>query len=107
MRFSVDAVPAEQFAQWVAATRGAGPVLDAQAYADLVKPSQAVAPFTYRAVDARSVRHASSSAGLPPTTMLVRSQSADVAEGGTMNLLGKLSWSAIPFDQPIIMGASA
>ena len=23
-----------------------------------------------------------------------------------MNLLGKLSWSAIPFDQPIIMGAS-
>ena len=26
--------------------------------------------------------------------------------GGQMNLLGKLSWSAIPFDQPIIMGAS-
>ena len=24
-----------------------------------------------------------------------------------MNLLGKLSWSAIPFDQPIIMGATA
>ena len=24
-----------------------------------------------------------------------------------MNLLGNLSWSAIPFDQPIIMGASA
>jgi cytochrome o ubiquinol oxidase subunit I len=24
-----------------------------------------------------------------------------------MSLLGKLSWSAIPFDQPIIMGASA
>ena len=23
-----------------------------------------------------------------------------------MNLLGKLTWSAIPFDQPIIMGAS-
>ena len=23
-----------------------------------------------------------------------------------MNLLGKLDWSAIPFDQPIIMGAS-
>ena len=27
-----------------------GPVLDAQAYADLAKPSKAVAPFTYRAV---------------------------------------------------------
>jgi cytochrome o ubiquinol oxidase subunit 1 len=24
-----------------------------------------------------------------------------------MNWLGKLTWSAIPFDQPIIMGASA
>jgi len=24
-----------------------------------------------------------------------------------MNLLGKLSWDAIPFDQPIVMGASA
>src|SRR5262245_8593971 len=30
-----------------------------------------------------------------------------VTEGGAMNLLGKLSFSAIPFDQPIIMVASA
>ena len=30
-----------------------------------------------------------------------------VTEGGKMNLLGKLSWSAIPFDQPIVMGATA
>jgi cytochrome o ubiquinol oxidase subunit II len=50
MYFNVDAVPAERFAQWVAATRTAGPVLDAQTYVDLTKPSQAVAPFTYRAV---------------------------------------------------------
>jgi cytochrome o ubiquinol oxidase subunit 2 len=50
MVFSVDAVPAEGFAQWVDAVRGAGPLLDAQAYEELVKPSQAVAPFTYRAV---------------------------------------------------------
>jgi cytochrome o ubiquinol oxidase subunit II len=50
MYFNVDAVPAERFAQWVATTRTAGPVLDAQGYADLTKPSQAVAPFTYRAV---------------------------------------------------------
>jgi cytochrome o ubiquinol oxidase subunit I len=28
-------------------------------------------------------------------------------EGGKLSLLGNLSWSAIPFDQPIIMGASA
>jgi cytochrome o ubiquinol oxidase subunit II len=50
MHFKVDAVPAERFAQWMAATRTAGPMLDAQTYADLVKPSQAVAPFTYREV---------------------------------------------------------
>ena len=39
MRFNVDAVPAESFAQWVDTTRNAGPLLDAQAYADLAKPS--------------------------------------------------------------------
>jgi cytochrome o ubiquinol oxidase subunit II len=50
MHFNVDAVPAERFAQWAAETRTTGPALDAQTYADLVKPSQAVAPFTYRAV---------------------------------------------------------
>jgi cytochrome o ubiquinol oxidase subunit II len=50
MRFNVEAVPAERFAQWVDATRNTGPVLDAPAYADLAKPTQAVAPFTYRSV---------------------------------------------------------
>jgi cytochrome o ubiquinol oxidase subunit 2 len=49
MRFTVDAVPIEQFMQWVDATRSAGPALDTQSYADLAKPSEAVAPFTYRA----------------------------------------------------------
>src|SRR6266481_2412500 len=50
MRFTVDAVPAQQFEQWVATTRDSGPVLDAQTYAELAKPSEAVASFTYRAV---------------------------------------------------------
>jgi cytochrome o ubiquinol oxidase subunit II len=50
MRFTVGALPTEDFAQWVTAARSAGPVLDAQTYADLARPSQAVAPFTYRAV---------------------------------------------------------
>src|SRR6266498_2145792 len=50
MRFSVDAVSAEDFARWVDAARNAGPVLDGSTYADLVKASSAVAPFTYRAV---------------------------------------------------------
>jgi cytochrome o ubiquinol oxidase subunit 2 len=50
MRFSVNAVQAEDFGRWLDTTRSAGPVLDTQAYADLAKPSKAVAPFTYRAV---------------------------------------------------------
>jgi cytochrome o ubiquinol oxidase subunit II len=65
MRFNVDAVPAENFAQWVDATRGAGPELDAQAYANLVRPSKAVAPFTYRAV-ASGLFNGILSAGMRP-----------------------------------------
>jgi cytochrome o ubiquinol oxidase subunit II len=65
MHFNVEAVPPERFAQWVTATRSTGPVLDAQAYADLVKPSQAVAPFTYRSI-APGLFTSILSAGLQP-----------------------------------------
>ena len=50
MHFTVNAVTEDGFAQWVRQTRETGSVLDKQAYADLVKPSKAVAPFTYRGV---------------------------------------------------------
>jgi cytochrome o ubiquinol oxidase subunit 2 len=50
MRFTVDAVTDDRFAQWVRQARETGSALDKQTYADLVKPSKAVAPFTYRAV---------------------------------------------------------
>jgi cytochrome o ubiquinol oxidase subunit 2 len=50
MRFTVEAVPAEQFAQQMAAARNSGPALDVQAYGDLAKPSEHIAPFTYRSV---------------------------------------------------------
>jgi cytochrome o ubiquinol oxidase subunit 2 len=65
MHFNVDAVPAESFAQWVDATRRAGPVLDAPAYADLVKPGTVAAPFTYRAV-APNLFSRIASAGMAP-----------------------------------------
>ncbi len=64
MRFTVDAVPAQQFEQWVTTTRNSGPVLDAQTYADLAKPSEAVAPFSYRAV-ARGLFNQIVSSGSP------------------------------------------
>jgi cytochrome o ubiquinol oxidase subunit 2 len=50
MTFKADAVPDEKFSEWAATARATGPVLDAQAYADLAKPSKAVTPFTYKAV---------------------------------------------------------
>ena len=50
MHFKVDAMPPERFAQWVASTHSAGPVLDSKTYADLAKPSAAVTPFTYHSV---------------------------------------------------------
>jgi cytochrome o ubiquinol oxidase subunit II len=50
MHFGSDAVTDDKFAQWVDQTRSAGPELDAKTYADLARPSAAVAPFTYRAV---------------------------------------------------------
>ncbi|WP_063777781.1 ubiquinol oxidase subunit II [Bradyrhizobium japonicum] len=50
MHFTVDAVTDDRFAQWVRQTGETGSVLDKQAYGDLVKPSKAVAPFTYRGV---------------------------------------------------------
>jgi cytochrome o ubiquinol oxidase subunit II len=65
MRFNVDAVPAENFIQWVKATQSAGPVLDAQSYADLAKPSKAVAPFAYRTVTPNLFDEAVSAGMLP------------------------------------------
>jgi cytochrome o ubiquinol oxidase subunit 2 len=51
MRFDADAVTSEKFTQWLDGVRSAGPELNAKTYADLVKPSAAVAPFTYRSVE--------------------------------------------------------
>jgi cytochrome o ubiquinol oxidase subunit 2 len=71
MRFNVDAVPAGQFAQWVTAAHNSGPALDAAGYAELAKPSRAVAPFTYRSVASglfNAILGAPSAASeLPPT----------------------------------------
>jgi cytochrome o ubiquinol oxidase subunit 2 len=51
MRFTVKAVPAGAFDGWVATVRGAGAALDDPGYDQLAKPSHAVPPTTYRAVD--------------------------------------------------------
>jgi cytochrome o ubiquinol oxidase subunit 2 len=50
MHFDAEVVTGEKFAQWIEAARGAGPELNATTYANLAKPTAAVAPFTYRSV---------------------------------------------------------
>jgi len=51
MHFEVQAVPAERFAAWIAATRSTGPTLDAGSYAALARQSMNTTPFTFRAAD--------------------------------------------------------
>ena len=70
MHFNVDVIPEENFAQWLSATRNAGPVLDSQSYSELAKPSQAVAPFTYRAL-APGLFNTILSAGSPDNPLCV------------------------------------
>ena len=51
MQFIVKAVPTGAFDSWVATARGAGSALDDAGYTELMRPSQAVPPTTYRSVD--------------------------------------------------------
>ena len=57
MRFTARAVPAGEFGDWVAQARAAGAALDDGGYAALAKPSEALAPATYRAVDPKLFDH--------------------------------------------------
>jgi cytochrome o ubiquinol oxidase subunit 2 len=50
MHFDLRALPADQYAAWIAAAKATGPSLDAASYQVLERQSAHVAPFTYRAV---------------------------------------------------------
>ncbi len=50
MKFDLNAVTPQQFAAWTRATSASGPVLDEAAYRNLLKQSQNITPYTYRAV---------------------------------------------------------
>jgi cytochrome o ubiquinol oxidase subunit II len=50
MHFDAEVVTDEKFAQWIETARSAGPELNATTYASLAKPTDAVAPFTFRSV---------------------------------------------------------
>jgi cytochrome o ubiquinol oxidase subunit 2 len=65
MSFTMRAVPADAFAQWVANARQTGPALDRAAYTALAVPSQNVKPFTYRSVEP-NLFHAVVTQAIPP-----------------------------------------
>jgi cytochrome o ubiquinol oxidase subunit 2 len=50
MHFDLHAVTPGQYAAWIAATKAAGPTLDAAGYAALSRQGVNTTPFTYRAV---------------------------------------------------------
>ena len=52
MHFEVRALPAEQFAAWVASTRGAGAALDDASYTALAKPGVVDKPLRFGSADA-------------------------------------------------------
>jgi cytochrome o ubiquinol oxidase subunit II len=57
MRFVVKSVPTNDFNAWIEQVRGTGSALDAAGYAALAKPSKAVPPTTYRAVEPQLFEH--------------------------------------------------
>ncbi len=65
MHFDVRAVPAAQFASWIEAARGAGPVLDDPGYATLSKQTTAPEPIAMRLLDP-DLFHKIVSLALPP-----------------------------------------
>ena len=108
MHFEVQAVPAAEFAAWVEATRNKGPILDAASYVALSKQSLNTAPFTYGSADPKLFQQiviAAAAAGAGPGSR--NTQPGRIPDGRSHSMFGKLTWAAIPFDQPIPLFAAA
>ena len=103
MFFFVHAVPPDEFDAWVAKTKTSGPALDRQNYDELAKPSEKVKPFTYASVTPgmfdHDWRHAAGRIFAPEIP-------SERQKDRAVNILGKLNWSAIPFDEPEAMATS-
>ena len=51
MHFELKALPADDYAKWIADAKASGVDLDRARYAELVKPSENVSPSAYRSVE--------------------------------------------------------
>ena len=109
MHFDVRAVPADDYAKWIAGAKADG--ADAR-HGSLRRARQAEherrGPRPIAAIDAEAVRRDRRRDRAGRGRAAKRSRAARTRrsreEGDLM--LGKLSWSAIPFDQPIPLAAS-
>jgi len=104
MYFNVEAVAPEKFSEWVDAARKRWWGAECHNLRGVGQADRVGCAIHLSCGRARPVRQH------PDLRNAIRRrdvpQKSDVNEGGKMNLLGKLNWNAIPFDQPIIMGAS-
>ena len=94
-------------------TRGAGPTLDAASYAALARQSATLPPSTYGAVTPElfdQVVRPEDPARPRPGDRARRRRGGITEcaqERGQRQMFGKLTWSAIPFHEPIVMVTSA
>jgi cytochrome o ubiquinol oxidase subunit 2 len=101
MHFEVLVLPQDRFDAWIEATRGAGPTLDPETYAVLVKQSANVSPSTYRAAAPGLFRQIVAQKLPPGPGPRSGRPNPSVSPRRGISMLGKLSWAAIPFNQPI------
>jgi cytochrome o ubiquinol oxidase subunit II len=69
MRFVVRAVPATEFAAWLARTQATGRPLDADAYSQLARPDRNASTQTYRSVDPTLFARIVQKSAPPPAAM--------------------------------------
>ena len=107
MHFAVLAVPAEQFAAWVEATRSSGPNPRSRTATPRWPSRASCPPFTFRAVDSGSSTRSSHRNCRPDLAREPGGPTRAYRRGRRSSMLGKLSWAAIPFDEPIPLFAAA
>ncbi len=108
MHFDVRALPAEQFAAWVARRRAQAARLDPAQLCRACQAEHNVPPVTYRDVDpALFHKIVTQQIAAWARPGLRTADPRHSPNGRSSNMLGKLTWAAIPFDQPIPLAASA
>jgi len=104
MLFDVHVVPSAQFSKWAQDASNVQPALDARSYQQIATPSMKTAPATYRLADP-DIFASIVTQKLPPSPGMQAGVKEPRRPRGSP-MLGKLTWDAIPFDQPIPMIAS-